>query len=286
VRIIPMGRNTAHPTMVRNHALRAAAHRYVLLSDNDVTFAPDAVHQLQVAMQDLPHAAVCTPLVVSDDHRTMVYGQAHPMHYLCCATAPTATTVAEAQAVGPHQAVGCGIQLIDKERAEPLGFFDEDLVFGWGDDGDLHHRLTLAGLACYTVPDALVYHRRIRTKARVYGQIHNRWFVLLRDYQLRTLIVTAPALLVFELMLVASVVAMGAAGEYLRAVRDVTGKLGTIRASRRRVQASRRVADREALCADNLDLPRQLAERKLLGKAVQLLNVGFRGYWRLVRPLL
>ncbi len=286
VRVVEMERHTGRPTMVRNRALRAAEHRYVLLSDNDVTFAADAVEQLKAVMLERPDVAICTPLVVYDDDRETVYSQAHRLHFLCWGTLLKARTVAAARAVGPHQGIGCGIQLIDKVRAEASGFFDENLVFGWGDDGALHHRLHLAGWACYTVPAALVYHRRIRTTPRVYGQIHNRWVVLLRDYQLRTLIVAAPALLVFELMLIASALSLRAGGEYLHAVHDVTSKLGPIRAARRRVQSSRRIADRNALCADDLDLPRRFAGGNALGAVAKLLNAGFRAYWRLVGRLL
>jgi hypothetical protein len=286
VRLVAMGRNTGRPTMVRNAALRAASHRYVLLSDNDVAFAADAVEQLKAVMLARPDVAVCTPLVVCDDDRDTVYGQAHRLHFLCWGTLLKARTVAAARAIGPHRAVGCGIQLIDKARAASSGFFDENLVFGWGDDGALHHRLHLAGWACYTVPDALVFHRRLRTTPRVYGQTHNRWVVLLRDYQLRTLLVAAPALLVFELMLIASALSLRAGGEYLRALRDVAGKLGPIRSNRRRAQSARRIADRDALCADHLDLPRRFAKQSALGAVVKLLDVGFSAYWRIVRPLL
>jgi GT2 family glycosyltransferase len=286
VRIIAMGRHTGRPAMVRNRALRAAGHRYVLLSDNDVTFAPDAVEQLKSVMLEQPGVAVCTPLVVCNDDRDTVYSQAHRLHYLCWGASPRARTVAAARAIGPHRAIGCGIQLIDKVRAEVSGFFDENLVFGWGDDGALHHRLHLAGWACYTVPQALVYHRRIRTTPRVYGQIHNRWVVLLTDFRLRTLLLTAPALLLFELMLLALVLSLRAGNEYLSALRDVARKLGPIRANRRRVQSSRRISDRDALCADDLLLPRQSAQPRVLGVVVHLLDVAFRTYWRMLRPLL
>jgi GT2 family glycosyltransferase len=282
VRVVAM-EHTGRPTVGRNRALREAGHRYVLLTDNDVTFAPDAVQQLMIVMLEGSEVALCTPLVVCDDDRDTVYGQAHRLHFLCWGTFLKARTVAAARAIGPHRAVGCGIQLIDKVRAEATGFFDEKLVFGWGDDGALHHRLHLAGWACYTVPDALVFHRRLRTTPRIYGQIHNRWVVLLTDFQLRTLLLTAPALLLFELMLAASVLSLRAGGDYLRALRDVARKLGPIRTTRSRVQSLRRISDRDVLCADDLDLPRLSSS---LGTLVKLSNVGFRAYWRIVGPLL
>ena len=84
-------------------------------------------------------------------------------------------------------------------------------------------------------------------------------------------------------MLVASALSLRAGGEYMRALRDIARKLGPIRATRNRIQASRRVSDRDALCADDLDLPRGSSP---LGIVVKLMNIGFRAYWRLVGSLL
>jgi GT2 family glycosyltransferase len=286
VRIVSLGRNTGVLNIVRNRALHEARHRYVLIADNDVTFAPDAVRHLIRALQGREDAAACTPLIVAADDRRTLLAQGHRMHFLGWSTVPRAATVDGARELGEHKAVGCGIQLIDKARSAPVGFFDEDLVLGWGDDGEFHLRLKLAGLGCYTVPSAIVFHRRVREQSRFYGQLHNRWLILLKDYQWRTLLMIAPALLIYELLLVVLLVAMGTGREYGRALRDVAGDFPRIVRQRRRVQTMRRVADGEILSADGLAAPRRLWERKIVRVGLNVLSAGFRLYWALVRPLL
>ena len=286
VRVVSLGRNTGVLNIVRNRALHEARHRYVLIADNDVTFAPDAVRHLMETLQEREDAAACTPLIVAADDRQTLLAQGHRMHFLGWSTVPRATTVDGARELGEHKAVGCGIQLIDKARSAPVGFFDEDLVLGWGDDGEFHLRLQLAGLGCYTVPSAIVFHRRVREQSRFYGLLHNRWLMLLKVYQWRTLVMIAPALLAYELLLAVQLVGMGIGREYGRALRDVAGNFPRIVRQRRHAQAMRRVADGDILSADRLAAPRRLWERKTIRVGLNALSTGFRFYWALVRPFL
>lgn len=286
VRIIGLGRNTGILNIVRNRGLREARHRYVLISDNDVVFAPDAVRHLLETLRERPDAAVCTPLVVAADDRQTLLTQGHEIHFLCWSTLMLTTTVHSARSLATRKAMGCGIQMVDKVRATAVGCFDEDLVLGWGDDGEFHFRLRLAGLACYSVPSAMVFHRRVRVKSRFYGQVHNRWHMMLKDYQWRTIVILTPALFIYEPLLALLLVAMGVGRDYGRALRDVARALPHILRQRRRVQAMRRVADRDILSADHLSAPRRLWELKTIRVGFSALSIGFRLYWALARPLL
>jgi GT2 family glycosyltransferase len=279
VRIVPMPDHTGRPATVRNRALRSAGHRYVLLCDNDLQVAADFMTHLISTMRSAPDIAVCCGVVVSDDNPTLIEVQARPLHFLCWTTALQERTLAQARAKGAQLGVGCGIQLVDREVATTAGLFAENLALGWMDDGDLHHRLHLFGYRCLSVPEAVVLHSRVRKVSRTYGQIHNRWFLLLSHYQLRTLIVLAPALAIFELLLVAHMTLSGEVGNYVRAVRHVFAELPQIRALRRKVQQQRRVEDKQLLSALDLDLPRHLRDRRALGAAVRWLSAGFRCYW-------
>lgn len=283
VRIVLMP-HLGRPNAVRTVALQAASHRYVLLSDNDIRFAPGAIQPLMDALRRLPDAAVCTPLVVSDEDPTEIMARSRPLHFLCWATAIEPRHVREAVAEGPRRGIGGGIQLVDKERIRPAGTFDGDLAFGWS-DGEFHLRLQIAGRPCYSVPSALVFHRRVRSSPRVYGQLHNRWHIMLKTYELRTLLLIAPALAVFELMLLVFAVKAGTGRDYFRAHRDILHELGDIRRKRRAIQSTRRVRDRDILVAAELDLPRYMEDKSLLMAALHLISSGFRAYWKIVRPL-
>lgn len=286
VRIVSLGQNTGVLNIVRNRGLREARNRYVLISDNDVSFSSDAARHLLETLREQPDAAACTPLVVAADDRQTLLTQGHQIHFLCWSSVMLSTTVEGARQLGVRKAIGCGIQMVDKVRAAAVGGFDEDLVLGWGDDGEFHFRLRLAGLACYRVPTAMVFHRRLRVKSRFYGQVHNRWRIMLKDYQWRTVVVLTPALLIFEPLLALLLIAMGVGRDYGRALRDVARALPHTLRQRRRVQAMRRVADRDILSADDLSAPRRLLELKTVRAGLTALSFGFRLYWTLARPLL
>jgi len=285
-RIVPMPQHTGRPAAVRNQALRNAHYQYMLLCDNDIQLAPDAVAHLLATMRSAPNVAVCSTVVVADDAPDLIQALARPLHFLCWSTALQERTLAEAQANGPRPGLGCGIQLLDVEMATAAGLFDENLALGWMDDGDLHHRLNLLGYRCLSVPEAVVFHQRERNVSRTYGQIHNRWRMLLSCYQLRTLIVIAPALAVFELLLMAHMLVAGEIRSYASALRDVIAGLSEIRALRRKIQRDRRVADTHLLSALDLDLPRHLRGRSGLISALRCLSTGFRWYWLIGRRLL
>jgi GT2 family glycosyltransferase len=286
VRILPMPDHTGRPAAVRNLALRNARHRYVLLCDNDMQLAADAMAHLMSTMRSAPDMAVCSGVVVSDDNPTLIEVRARPLHFLCWTTALQERTLVEARAKGVQLGVGCGIQLVDREVAVTAGLFAENLALGWMDDGDLHHRLHLFGYRCLSVPDAVVIHQRVRKVSRAYGQIHNRWFLLLSHYELRTLMVLAPALVVFELLLIAFMALSGEVGNYVRALRDVIAELPQIRALRRSVQQQRRLRDKQLLSALDLDLPRHLRDRRTIVTAFRWLSAGFRCYWLIAGPFL
>ena len=286
VRILPMPRHTGRPAAVRNAALRNARHRYVLLCDNDVQLAPDAVLHLMATMRSFPDVAVCSGVVVADAKTGLVETRARALHFLCWSIALRERSLAEARAVGPQLGMGCGIQLLDREMAAAAGWFDENLAHGWMDDGDLHYRLILFGHPCLSVPAAVVVHGRGRKVSRTYGQIHNRWYIMLSHYQIRTLVAIAPAMILFELLLVCQMALTGEIRSYARALRDVASKLPQIREQRRKVQHGRAVADKDVLCALDLDLPRHLRDRKGLVLLMRSVSLLFRWYWSVVRRAL
>ena len=286
VRILPMPGHSGRPAAVRNMALRHARHRYVLLCDNDIRLTPESTTRLFAAMRSAPDIAVCSAIVVHRSDPQMVQVRAQPLHYLCWSTAIADRRLSDALARGLLPGIGCGVQLVDREAAEIAGFFDDNLAFGWMDDGDLHLRLSLFGYRVLSVPDAVAVHGRKRTVSRTYGQLHNRWYVLLSHYQLRTLIAILPALALFELLLLAQAILSRRPGSYFRALRDVWAKLPQILEQRRRIRRHRRVDDSEILCAGDLDVPRHLRDGRGLAVLQGTLSAVFRWYWYVVRRVL
>jgi GT2 family glycosyltransferase len=278
VRIVPLGRNTGRTSIVRNAGLKAARHRFVLVTDNDILFAPDAVQKMLEIMLCNPDAAACTPAVHYDDRRDELFLRGHQLHYLCWSCRLSTSAIGS-----PEPAIGCGIQLLDRDRVLELGGFDENLLIGWGDDGELHHRLRMIGTPCYSVPAARVFHARVRLSQRRFAQVHNRLYMLAKCYSLRSLLILAPALIGFEAFLAIYMTVTGSGGDYLRAVREVWSKRARLMAERRAIQARRKLPDKEILSGTSLSLP---LERYGATGILGALTAAFREYWHVAQTLL
>jgi GT2 family glycosyltransferase len=282
-----MAQHCGRPAPLRDRALQLASERYLLLTDNGVDLAQDAVANLMAVMSRRPDAAACMGIVIAAEDRNVIRNQAHPLHYLCWSTADLPRKLEELKDSCERPGIGTGIQLLDVAKAREVGGFDQLAVFGWGDDAGIHHRLRLAGYQTFSVPNAIIYHRQQRrTSRRIYGQVHNRLLIMLMTYQTRTLVLAGPALVLFELVLVAFLFAKGHGRDYLQAVRDLAYKRRPIWEQRSRTQTLRRVPDRDLLGAGPLDLP-GAHDGSLVGRAfIGALSRVFRWYWSAVRRLL
>ena len=285
-RIVEMGRNTARLNKVRNQGIAAARTRFVFLTDNDIVFAPNCLRILVDSIQSLPTAAVCTPRIMFEDDRTKIYTDGNLLHYVCASIAKNRNGRLTSTAEQPERSIGCGIQLIDKEKAQAVGFFDEDYVMGWGDDGEFHHRLRLAGFQVYSVPQAVVYHKAIKGAPRVYGQILNRWSLMLQTYSTKTLALLLPSLVLYEGAFLLFALSKGYVGEYGRALRTVWREWGRLMEKRRSIQARRVVPDKDLMDSGHLYIADNMVNKRLLKLCADSLDVCFDLYWRAVRGLL
>src|SRR4030095_16739353 len=78
-------------------------------------------------------------------------------------------------------------------------------------------------------------------------QIRNRWYFMLKNYSVGTLMVLLPALLVHELFQFLLLTAKGHAGDWFKAFRDLVVWLPAIGGTRQATQRTRTVADRHLL---------------------------------------
>ncbi len=165
-----------------------------------------------------------------------------------------------------------------------LGGFDAR-YFMYGEDQDLGMRLRLAGWEVGIEPAARIAHDYSFTKGD-YKWFHlerNRWWTVLGDYPGPLLALVLPALLAFEVALLAVAARGGWLRAKLRSQVAVVRELPQILARRREVQATRQVS--AAQFASGLSA--SLESPYLEGAAdLPLLPALQRGYWRAVRALL
>jgi GT2 family glycosyltransferase len=286
------------PGAARNAGYQAARNDLILFIDNDVALTPECADRLRDALTQRRDAAVAMPRVLYADRPGIIQYEGADCHYLgLMALRRQDEPAAEAPAaVSETQSVVTCAFLMHRARWGSTAPFDPSFIFNY-EDHDFGVRTRLMGHTVLAVPTATVLHGggteglsfrqgRERSPIRVYCLIRNRWRILLQSYQLRTLVLTAPALAVYEVVQLAGVVKKGWLGIWLRAAGWIIANPGTIARRRHAVQRARRTADRSFLVGGTLPFTPGLATGGLERMIRSGLDGFVVGYWRLVRRLL
>jgi GT2 family glycosyltransferase len=174
--------------------------------------------------------------------------------------------------------------VISRAQWRELGGFPRE-YFAYHEDTELSLRLWQRGRSVEYVPDAVVVHHYEFSRNPLKSHLleRNRLVLVLTAYQLRTLILLAPMLLVTELAMVATAVAGGWLRPKLRGWSWIWRNRGWVRARRAKLQAERTVPDRELasmitgrFTPSNVEAPPGTGVFNALGS----------GYWALTRRLL
>lgn len=174
--------------------------------------------------------------------------------------------------------------VVRRSRFEQLGGFNE-LFFAYLEDAELSLRAWQAGWRCRYVPGARVLHHYefARNPRKMFLLERNRLVMLLTLYERRTLAVLAPALLVFELAILALALRQGWARQKAAGWLWLARHRGEVRARRATVQAARRRPDAELAAL----LTGDFYPGEETGMAVPLLfRKATAAYWSVARRLL
>lgn len=274
------------PDPGRNWALRDATHPYLLLLDADAFLHPDAPARLREALDPSARVGTVTPVTVSSPGVIQYAGGG--LHFICEAInpyfgKPLASRGTDARDIGAAPGVAL---LIDVRIAHHIGLWDDRYFIG-KEDGDFSFRLRLAGYRLVEDPAAIVEHAAKPRSAWLFRhQIRNRWHFLLKNYELRTLIVIAPALVVHETVQLAMLTVRGHLKTWWQALRELISWMPTLRAERRVIQGIRTVRDRDLLEYGPL-LVRPDIVGGGAGQTVKRLYDAWLGaYWAIARHLL
>lgn len=284
-----------------NIGLRAAKGKYVCLVGPDVVVAADWLHSLMDVMKSKDNAIFCASKVLSMEDKDKIMSAGSSINYighmvlrhrfeseeLMAETDPQKLSIIDSTSV-----------LLDREKFEELGFLDEDL-FLYYDEMDFCLRAQIMkGYECYYVPKAKVYHGEGSVESsfrgkkkkfpsfRAYLMTKNRWLVILKNYQLKTLFVVSPMLLFFELITIAFMIKNRNIGSYFRGIWWNIVNLPSTISKRRDIQRKRKVYDRELLSAEPLSINPVLHRSGLEYHVYRIINSILSGYWKLASNLL
>jgi GT2 family glycosyltransferase len=284
VRVIELGRNSGGMlNQVRNRALREAKTRLVFLMDHDIILEPSCLSVLVSEMRRLPDAGALTTRALRHDDPSRLWVDVQKLHFLCNTVAPNRGGRVSSSDDQPKPSVGWGTQLVDKAKAAMINFFDEDYFIGWGDDGQFHYRLQLAGLRCYSVPRAVVFHKRKQEAGRVRAIVRNRWYMLVECYGVRSLILLAPLLILYEVLLVVYLCLRGEGREYVNCLRDFIRSFPRLLQKRALTQRTRVVPDRVLLSGGPIYVSDSIVTSASSKLALAFMNGVFDAYWQTVR---
>lgn len=143
-----------------NAGIQAARGRYIFPLNNDTEVAAGCVAALVAAAQRLPQVGSFAPKILSFYERDVIDNVGHLFY-------PDGLSRGRGRLERDHGqydreeeillASGCAL-LLRREMLADIGLFDEDF-FAYCEDTDFGLRAQLAGWKCWSVPDAVVYHK-------------------------------------------------------------------------------------------------------------------------------
>lgn len=284
VQIVNMPENKG-PNIARNYALKNAANDFVLLLDNDAIVTKYCLKKLIKSLLADSAAVTCSPLIVDADNAEIVqYGATH-IHYVGAAIIDRQfkSSTQNANKNYISTTINGTALLVNRERVNRIALFDEDMFFGW-EDGDFSYRLTSAGNHCLIDRKAVVRHPKSnRSKKMIYHQVKNRWVFMLKNYSLKTLILTAPALIFYEFCLLGFIAMSGGLGDFFKAFTDTIKEWPVISKKRKEAMAKKTISDRELLRVGDFLSSQLIVKSKAIKFATYFINFILDKYWLLVK---
>lgn len=274
------------PAGARNAILNISLDPYVFFLDNDITVEKDTLSKLVEVIESAPRIAACHPEISDENDPYCYHYNGGGIHYLGALISRELPTEARPE-YEVFDIVSGGALLVNRIAAEAVGNFDEDFFFNW-EDGDFVARLTLAGYLCVNVPKATVQHiGKPRGTQKSFYMVRNRWFFILKLYDLKTILLIAPALFLFDLSQAVLLLVKGNLFAYLQGNIAVLSSFSNIQRKRREFQRIKLKQDKDWLYAGNVYVSQSvLGKSSLISKLQSLVFRLFNLYWRFVQVFL
>ena len=279
IEVLPENRG---PNPARNKGLQLSTTDLVLVMDNDLVLEPDYARRLADVFRAHPDAGAVTGQIRVKDQPNEVQYNGVDIHY----AGEIRLRDFGAKGVAKITTVSAGAAMFHRGKALDVGGFDEDFFFGW-EDGDLAFRLTLSGSPCYVDSAAIGYHiKGQRSLKWVRMQTRNRCWFFAKNLDRRTIVLSLPAMVAFQLCTGIFFLTKGRFGDYVGGLRDAWATRRQVLTKRDAIQRIKQVSDAHLLVGDRFSIPGNLAA-SLPGRFVNgILNISFHIYWLFSRGFL
>jgi GT2 family glycosyltransferase len=297
VRVIELEGNLG-PSVARNRGLAEARTRHVLLVDDDVYLAPDAARVLLERLHAAAAVAAVPRLLLypETDLIQLDGGDVHFVGTMVLTNARERAAVTHSVA-RPTGAFSTSCVLGDRRALLDAGGIDETF-FIYLEDMELGLRLRSFGHRVVLEPAAIAWHDRgegtpdlsyrdqgAYPRRRAFLTMRNRLQVVFLHYRVRTILVLAPALALYELATVVFAIRQGWLGAWSAAWRWQLSHARDLARRRRAIQQRRLLDDGQLLVGGPLPLAQGMLRSSLSRRAVAMLSKVLDGYWRFARRL-
>lgn len=299
---LPQARNTGLGMIAATPASEGGPPDLALLVDNDIYMEDRTIERMVEAYQQHGRPVIVCPRIRLIPERQTVQAEGAQCHFLGTMTLRHAyTDVEDLPDQSAVEVGGCigACYLVDLPRVMEAGAFDETFFF-YFEDLEFSMRMRGMGYKVVCEPKAVVWHERglgtpglsFRGKEkkypprRMYLSMRHRLLNLLIHYRLRTIVVLAPPLAVYECASLAIAMVRGFGWQWMRAWWWNLTHLGLIREKRRIVQARRTTPDREVLDGGPIPLAPGFVKNPIARVLIAGLNAIFNGYWSVARHLI
>jgi GT2 family glycosyltransferase len=248
VKIIQNNKNYGY-AKGNNIAFQATSGKYVVVLNPDTVVEENWLIELVRVMEKNPRASACQSKILLYDQPDTINTDGNMVNFLGFAWAGNhkKKDLRENEIKNVAYPSGCSM-IIRRSILDEVGLFDEDL-FMYHDDLDLGIRMRLQGYNILCNPKSVVYHKYtfMTNKRKLYFLERNRWVILIKIYEKRTLLVFLPALLFMECGLLAVSIKDGWFHEKVSSYEYLFKNLGLIKAKRAIIQKARKKGDQELL---------------------------------------
>lgn len=242
-----------------NDGLQEARGEYLVILNPDVKVKEDWLEKLIETLRNDKDIGLTTSRIVHFDDRDKLNTCGNLTHLtglgFCRGLDKPFDYYDEAHRVGAVS--GCSFAM-RREIYEKYGGLDESFEH-YLEDIDISWRVRLAGYDIIYVPESVVYHKYNFSLPpwKFYNMERNRYMIILKHLQIRTLFKILPALIVTELVIwvYAFLSGTGAVASKLRSWKWLFRNLPLIIRKRRRIQAIRERSDRELLVETDFTIP-------------------------------
>lgn len=286
--IIKSKKNVGH-SMACNELIKNCKTRYLILQDHDTELQKETLKILLDSALDFDdnEIAVSATIINAKHENKLCYGI--DLHYMVSSLYRFSF---QDKYIGncPTTCV-----LIDLDK-QPNTYFDNDF-FIYINDIDFFYRLRINGYKILVNETAIVIHKEGSqnisgrkgakyTPLKDYYITLNRLRFIMKNYQLKTLLLFIPAIMLTEIFGTINSFKQKTFNSHLRAYIHFIKNLKIIRNQRKRIQKERTIPDKKCITTANLQLSGSLMQNNLIKKVLIVYNILLNQYFKFIKLFL